>query len=79
MKKSVACKDNFLVAVLHEPADAVLGVTGRIQALDSNAFAKLGGLAVARRLRDRLAILAADDGQFGEVQHLALDAVSARL
>lgn len=56
--------------VLQEPADAVLRVARRVQALDGDA-ADGPALAVARRLGHALGALACDDGQVRQPQLLA--------
>lgn len=53
-----------VVPVLHEPADAVLRVTRRVQARDRDA-ADLQLLVVARRQRHARGVLASPDGQLG--------------
>lgn len=60
MKKSIPCKHHLVLAVLHEEADAVLGVTRRVQGLDGDA-ADVEGLAVLWCLGYFFAVLAADD------------------
>jgi hypothetical protein len=51
-----------MIAILHVPADAVLGMTRRVQALYLNV-AKLEALAVGRCKGDAVTFLAAIDGQ----------------
>jgi len=60
VEEGVAREDNLLVAVLHEPADAVLGVAGCVKCLDGDA-ADLEGLAMSGCPGYLLAVLAADD------------------
>lgn len=62
MEQRVAREHDLVAAVLHEPADAVLRVARRVEALDGDV-ADLEALAVARRLGHCLAVLAADDGE----------------
>ncbi len=71
MEQGVAGEDNPVVAVLHEPADAVLGVARGVQALDGDA-AESEALAVLGRGRDGLAVLAAKDLQVRRAQRLPL-------
>jgi hypothetical protein len=63
VEQRVPGKHNLFVAVLHEPADAVLRVARRVQRLDGDA-ADGEGVAVLGRLGDFLAVLAADDVDF---------------
>jgi len=60
VEQSVPSKHNFVVAILHEKANAVLGVARRVERLDRNA-ADVEGLAVFWCLGHLLAVLAADD------------------
>lgn len=60
VEQSIARKHDLVVAVLHKEADAVLGVTRRVQGLDGDA-ANVEGLAVFWRFGYLLAVLAADD------------------
>ena len=60
MEQRVASEDDFLIAILHVPADAVLGVAGRVKRLDSNA-ADLQIFAVGRCLCHLVTVLAAKD------------------
>lgn len=62
MEQRVAGENDLVVAVLREPADAVLRVTRGVKALYRNA-AELEAFAVRWRCGGRLAVLAADDGQ----------------
>lgn len=71
MEESVSRENHSIVAVLHEPADAVLGVAGRVQSFHRDT-SELETLPVAWRLRDGLAILPPDDcearhPEFGEL------------
>lgn len=76
MEEGVAGEDDLVVAVLHEPADAVLGVARRVEALDRDA-ADLEPIAVAGSGRDGLAVLAADDLQVGQAEFSPLHDMSA--
>lgn len=60
VKQSIPRKHNLVVAVLHEEADAVLGMARRMQRLDGNV-ADVEGRAVRGCLGYLLAVLAADD------------------
>ena len=60
MEQSIPRKHDLVVAVLHEEADAVLGVARRVKRLDHNA-ANVEGRAMCRCLGHLLAVLAADD------------------
>lgn len=62
VEERVTSEDDLVLAVLREPADAVLRVAGRVQALDRDA-AELETLAVGGSLGRRLAVPAADDGE----------------
>lgn len=62
VEERVAGEDDLVLAVLREPADAVLRVAGRVQALNRDA-SELEPLAVGGRLCRRLAVPAADDGE----------------
>lgn len=62
MEQRVAGENGLVVAVLCEPADAVLRVARRVQALHRNA-AELEAFAVRRRSGGRLAVLTTNDGQ----------------
>lgn len=70
MEERIPRKHNLVVAILHEEADAVLGVAGRVQRLDGDA-ANVERLAVLGRLGNDLAVRAADDleglAQVGEL------------
>ena len=59
MEESVPRKHDPVIAVLHEEADAVLGVARRVQRLDGDA-ANVERLAVLGRLGYLIAVLAAD-------------------
>jgi len=74
MEQRVAREHDLVPVVLHEPADAVLRVARRVEALDGDV-ANLEALAVARRLGYGFAVLAADDGELGEVQFRELGRV----
>jgi hypothetical protein len=60
VEQRIPRKHDLVVAVLHEEADAVLGVARRVQRLDGDA-AYVEGLAVLGRPRHLLAVLSADD------------------
>lgn len=60
MEQSVPSKHNFVVTILHEEANAVLGVTRSVERLDRNA-ADVEGLAVLWCLGHLLAVLPAND------------------
>ncbi len=65
VEKSVPCEDGFFIAILHEPADAVLGVAGRVEGFYGNA-ADVEGWVVGGRFSYAFAVFAADDGLAGE-------------
>ena len=67
MKQGVSREHGLLVAVLHVPTNAVLGVAGGVKALDGDA-AQLEALAIVGRLRHTIAFLTADHGQVGFAQ-----------
>lgn len=75
VEERVAREDDAPPAVLHEPADAVLRVARRVQAPDGDA-ADLPALAVGRRPRHALGVLAPDDGQVRQAE-LALELLVA--
>ena len=60
MEERVASENDFLIAILHVPADAVLGVAGSVKCLDGDAT-DLQIFAVGRRLRHLVTVLAAKD------------------
>ncbi len=60
MEQSIPRKHDLVVAVLHEEADAVLGVARRVKRLDHNA-ADVEGRAMRGCLGHLLAVLAAND------------------
>lgn len=72
VEERVSREDHLLVAVLREPAYAVLRMARRVEALDSDA-PDLEAVAVGRGLRDGLAVLASDDGQVRGPQVAALE------
>lgn len=59
-EECVSSEDCLACAVLHEVADAVLGVAGSVDALDGD-IAKLERLLMSRSLGDTFAILATND------------------
>lgn len=65
-KQSITGEDNLVVSILHEVADTVLCVAGRVQRLNGDALSDLEDFAVCRGPGDRLAILAADDRELAE-------------
>lgn len=67
MEQRVSCKHGLVVAILQEPADAVLRVAWRVETLHRDV-SKLPHLAVSRRLGDALAVLSANDGEFRNAQ-----------
>lgn len=67
VEERVAREDDLVVAVLHEPADAVLGVAGCVEGLDGDAADVEGG-PVGWGLGDALALAAADDGEVVEAE-----------
>lgn len=66
MEESIPRKHDLVVAVLHEEADAVLGVAGRVQRLDGDA-ANVERVAVLGRLGYLFAVLAADYFKLAEL------------
>lgn len=71
VEQGVAREDHLVVTVLHEPADAILRVAWRVQALDGDA-AQREALAVLRRCSDVLAVSSAKDLQVRHTQRAAL-------
>ena len=61
-EESVASEDDLLIAVLHEPADAVLGMAGRMKGFDGDA-ADVERSAVRGGFGDALTLGATNDGQ----------------
>ena len=59
-KQRITSKDNFLTAVFHEVADAVLSMTRRVQRCHLNAITDLESLLVRGCFADFGAVLAAD-------------------
>ena len=78
MEQSVSGKHGLFLAILHEPADAVLGVAWRVQRLRHYA-ADVEGLAVGRRFRHCFAVLAAENGLAGKLGLCEELLVSARV
>jgi hypothetical protein len=66
VKESISRKHSLVLAILHEEADAVLGVAGRVQRLDGDA-ANVERVAVLRRLGYLFAVLAADYFELAEL------------
>lgn len=66
-EERVPSKDGLVPAVLHEEADAVLRVAGRVDALDADG-PQLEDLIVGRCPCHALAVFAADDVYLGVVQ-----------
>ena len=69
MEESISRKHNLVLAILHEEADAVLGVAGRVQRLNGDA-ANVERVAVLRRLGYLFAVLAADYFELAELREL---------
>lgn len=63
MEECVPGEHNLVITVLHQIADAVLGMAWGVQRLDGDV-ANAEGLAVLRRLGHLLAILPADHLEF---------------
>lgn len=74
-EERVAGKDGLAGAILHVVTDAVLRVARRVHGLDRNV-ANLEHLFVLGRLRDALAVLAADDAELGVAEGVELYLVS---
>ncbi|KAJ0160806.1 hypothetical protein CTA2_7260 [Colletotrichum tanaceti] len=70
-EERVSRKHDLLLPVLHEPADAILGVARRVQRLDGDA-ADVERLAVAGCPSNAVAVLAADDGQLLQAEVVLL-------
>lgn len=66
MEERVSRKHHLVLAILHEPANAILSVTWRVECLHCDA-ADIEGLAVGWRFRYGFAVLAANDGLAGEL------------
>ena len=60
MEERVASENDFLITILHVPADAVLGVAGSVKRLDGNA-ADLQIFAVGRCLCHLVTVLTTKD------------------
>jgi hypothetical protein len=60
-EQCVASKDDFLVSVFEEIADAVLGMTRSVERRDLDAIANLEGLFVGGRFCHLCAVFATDD------------------
>lgn len=71
MEKRITSKDDLVVPILHNPANAILCVARRMQSLDGDV-ANVETLAVGRNLVDLLAVLTADDFEVGEAESSAL-------
>ena len=71
VEKRVPRENDPLVAVLREPADAVLRVAGRVEALHGDV-PELKALAIWRGLGDGLTVLAPDYGELWSSQVAAL-------
>lgn len=71
MKESVARKDDLVISILHKPANTVLRVAGRVEALDLDAT-KREALAVRGRRGDGLAVFTANYRQVWKLQCIAL-------
>ena len=74
MEQGIAREDHFVVAIPHEPANAVLGVACSVKTSDCDA-AEVELVAMTRGRRDRLAHLASVNCQVGHVQAFALQHV----
>lgn len=67
VKQCVSREDDLVIAILHKPTDAILGMAWRIETLYGDA-ANAPWLAVSGRLCDGLAVLATDDGKIGRAE-----------
>jgi hypothetical protein len=69
-EESISGKNDALVTILHEVADAVLRVTWGVQSADSDPVTNLEFLAMRRRFRDGLTVASSNDGEFAELPQL---------
>lgn len=76
MEQRITREDYLVVAVLHVPADAVLGVARGVQALHGDA-ADLETLTIGRSLGDRLAVLPANNLEIWRAEVASLQQPSA--
>ncbi len=72
MEQRISGEDYFLLSVLGEPADAVLRMARRVEALHGNA-PNLKPLPIRRGLRDGIAVLAPDDREIRGPQIATLE------
>lgn len=61
MEQSVSCENNFLITILHEPADTVLGMARSVVSLDTNVLSDLEAASVWSRFTYCFAVFAAND------------------
>lgn len=69
-EKGIARKNSLVIPVLHEVANAILRVARGVQGRHGDAVSDLEDLPVGWGSRNRLAILAANDGDFEGLEHL---------
>lgn len=69
-EESISGKNDALVTILHEVADAVLRVTWGVQSADSDSITDLEFLAMCWGFRDRLAVASSNDGELTELSQL---------
>ena len=60
-EKRISRKDSPVIAIFEQEADTILRVTWRVQRFYADIFADAKGLAMCRRLRDFVAVTAAND------------------
>ena len=60
MKQSVACEHYPVIAVLHVPADAVLGMAGGVESLDGDV-SDIEAFAMSWGLCDSFGVLSRND------------------
>lgn len=73
-EKGITRKNSLVVPVLHEVANAILRVAWGVQGRHGNAVSNLEDFPVGWGSRDRLAVFAANDGDFEGFEHLVVAA-----
>lgn len=71
-EKRIARKNGLVIPVLHEVANAILRVARGVQGRHGDAVSNLEDLPVGWGSRNRLAIFAANDGDFEGLEHLVV-------
>lgn len=73
-EKGIARKNSLVIPVLHEVANTILRVARGVQGRHGDAVSDFEDLPVGWGSRNRLAILAANDGDFEGLEHLVVAA-----